>query len=121
MPASQAHVLQAEKNESLYLKLNSPALIGFEDWQITSLFYSALHYVDAVLGKAGIHPTTHTQRAFWISHTSKLSGIERNYRLLEDYSRQARYDLQEFNRSDAQEIKSQNFDPLKRHLLSALG
>ena len=52
MPNRSAHLAQAEHNETLYSHLDQSAPT-YADWQVTSLFYAALHYVDAYLASSG--------------------------------------------------------------------
>jgi len=48
MPNKQSHLDQAQINEKAYQYLGG-AEPPFVDWQVTSLFYAALQYVDAYL------------------------------------------------------------------------
>ena len=34
----------------------------YTEWEVTMLFYSALHYVDAFLATRGLHPQSHLER-----------------------------------------------------------
>jgi hypothetical protein len=63
---------------------------AFADWEVVTLFYSALHYVDCYLDRAqSIHPIDHSDRKDYIM--SLLSIIENDYRLLRHLSEDARY------------------------------
>jgi predicted Zn-ribbon and HTH transcriptional regulator len=65
----------------------------FCDWEIVTLFYSALHYIDSYLSnKFGIdYVLDHGERKTHVA--SLLPQINRNYRLLYYLSRDARYNL----------------------------
>jgi hypothetical protein len=63
------------------------------DWEIITLFYSALHYVDSYLSNGfGIDfVPDHDERKMHVD--SLLPEIKRNYRILYYLSRDARYNL----------------------------
>jgi len=65
----------------------------FCDWELTTLFYSALHYVDSYLSNAfGIDLVlNHDDRKRHV--TSFLPQINKNYKILYYLSRDARYNL----------------------------
>lgn len=56
------------------------------------LFYAAAHYVGAFFVKQGTTCTMHKTRDSAIQRDARLSKIYREYRELEHFSRQARYD-----------------------------
>ena len=75
---------------SNYLGIN-PA--KFSDWEIITLFYSAMHYVDSYLSNAfGIdYVSDHDARKGHVR--TLLPQINKNYKLLYYLSRDARYNL----------------------------
>lgn len=92
MPRQQQHLQQARHNEALYHHLATVAPL-YIDWQVTALFYAALHYVDAYLSKHNVHPASHSDRDQPIAMESVLRRIYTPYRDLESRSRDARYEL----------------------------
>jgi hypothetical protein len=63
---------------------------AFADWEVVTLFYSALHYVDYYLDRTqSIHPNGHSDRRGYVM--SLLPDIEKDYRLLRHLSEDARY------------------------------
>lgn len=69
---------------------NSPQGTVFADWELITLFYSALHYVDCYLDQAqSIHPIRHRDRTDYVM--SFLPVIENDYRILRHLSEDARY------------------------------
>ena len=84
MPSVEAHVAQAEHNEAIADELQR---LGADDWQITTLFYAALHYADAVL--APYHPGGHRDRGRRVA--AALPEVTAEYIQLRDRSEEARY------------------------------
>lgn len=91
MANESQHILQAQHNELFLSNIeNNPDNL---DWMFTVLFYSALHYGDAILAKRNqgyISFKNHEQRRK--TYSRKLSrDIFDAYKNLEDNSRTARY------------------------------
>ncbi|MBU0609046.1 MAG: hypothetical protein KKI08_14265 [Armatimonadetes bacterium] len=68
------------------------------DWEVTALFYAAVHLVDAALAGLSIHPTCHVQKDP-AKDPGRNNLVEQRYRLvwcdyrgLSELSRRARYD-----------------------------
>ncbi len=60
---------------------------------MTVLFYTGLHYIDALLAEKGnIHPTKHPTRDNAVWMIAELRPIYGNYRALKNASYAARYD-----------------------------
>jgi hypothetical protein len=66
-------------------------------------FYAALHWIDAYLATLDVHPANHGERARHIAGGT-LSRVYSQYRRLETRSREARYDLRNFARSEAEAL-----------------
>ena len=66
MPTEKDHSTKAEYNETFFQKTKN----NYQDWAITGLFYSALHYVDALLSKKGHSVEDHKTR-FWYVRSAK--------------------------------------------------
>ena len=119
MPQPSEHILQAEKNERLY-----DNLVGteFNDWAVVSLFYAALHYVDAYFTqRAGASPSNHTARNKLIVMTTELTDIETHYRELYARSLDARYKLVAISEYVAKQERTDHFVPIRAHVRALLG
>ena len=87
------------------------------EWEVTILFYSALHYVDAFLATQGAHPKSHQERFGLVSN---LTGVARYYEILFKRSMNARYHLYEFTPLEVNRIKAGAFRRVKEEILALL-
>ena len=87
------------------------------EWQVTILFYSALHYVDAFLATQGTHPKSHHERFGLVSN---LTDVARYYETLFKRSMNARYHLYEFTPQEVDRIKAGAFRRVKEGILALL-
>lgn len=117
MPNRRTHVAKFRHNERLSHSLEGTAN---NDWAVTTMFYAALHLVDACLAPAQ-HPRRHVDRRHIVSTDPRLQPIWQHYRQLEDRSQDARYDCTRFTDQQVRSLRSQHFEPLKRHLRRILG
>ena len=60
-------------------------------WQVTVLYYVALHRVSAFLAKHGMHPDTHPGRRDCLKNRLKETATAATYDTLEMWSRESRY------------------------------
>lgn len=104
MPTKNQHLEKSANNEALSgtLDPSQPAAI---DWEITILFYVAVHYVEAYFSLSGKHHTGHKTRYSTIVRDQYISGISKDYEDMYNYSRDARYDSVAFTKADVQQIK----------------
>lgn len=117
MPALNQHLPLAESNESFVVSITSlPA--RFPDWEITALFYSALHYVDAFLSTQGIHPRSHDSR---IRSIRSFTNSWEDFRDLYNLSLDARYNTVSFTTQSADAVRNGPFLRVKEEILSHLG
>ena len=89
------HINQSNHNldSNKYL---AQANLAYRDWEIITLFYSAVHIVDNYFFLAHRKkPKIHYERRKLVC--SQLIGISSEYGLLEQLSRDARYDLLHHN------------------------
>ena len=108
MPSASKHLNQFSHNVK-FLQMTDSCDNGgdFVDWKITTLFYSLMHRIDAVLalqGK-GIHPNNHSERSVHVDDPNgALCSIRKEYRKLLNYSHASRYecDLSKVDYSKAQ-------------------
>ena len=92
---------------------------GLTDWQVTMLFYSALHYVDALFADmSGIHPKTHTSRNTLVTNQTAIAP---NYIRLYNRSLDARYNMVMFTQKEVDRIIVEDFDPIRENIRALLG
>ena len=116
MPTLNQHLSQAESNERFAESIAAlPA--RFPDWEITALFYSALHYVDAFLSTQGIHPRNHDSR---IESMKLYIRSWEDYRHLYRLSLAARYNMASFTPAVADTVKAGPFRRVKEAILALL-
>ena len=89
----------------------------YTEWEVTILFYSALHYVDAFLATQGAHPKSHRERFDLVSN---LTDLARYYEILFKRSMNARYHLYEFSSEEVARIKNGAFRRVKEGILTLL-
>lgn len=113
------HIAQAEKNERLYENL-----IGteFNDWAVVSLFYAALHYVDAYfVQRIGVSPSNHSARNYLVDSSLDLTEIRQAYSDLYRLSRDVRYEIFPVSTDAAIRVKVWQFDTIRTHIRDLLG
>ncbi|MGE5595758.1 MAG: hypothetical protein ACM3S1_06935 [Hyphomicrobiales bacterium] len=116
MPDRAEHLAKAVHNEKLFAALDSS---NFNDWRVTTLFYAALHLVDAYLAPLH-HPTNHQARTKIVASDQFLRLLFVQYRELESRSREARYDCLHFTDAFVQNLWQADFEPLKKAIRAAL-
>jgi hypothetical protein len=98
VPEKTQHLERAQENEDLANTLDLER--GVEvDWAIIMLFYSALHYIDSVLAIKNRHPKNHGARDSDVENHGTLNPIYNDYRRLKDASREARYSIPNFHKT----------------------
>lgn len=100
------HDLLAQRNEHL-------------DWAVTALFYAVLHYMDACL-LPRYNPPDHGTRNKFIRRTPELRSVFPDYRVLQEKSRDARYECFDPTPHELEQLRTQTFEPLQSHLLQVL-
>jgi hypothetical protein len=101
VPTKQWHLQKKETNFQASKQLEL-ATGKFLDWEITTLFYSALQYVDAYFADFvnPEHPARHSRRRKLVSRFLQPVAVE--YRMLNELSEGARYETFTPQQSDAQ-------------------
>jgi hypothetical protein len=123
MPDRAAHIRQAEHNEALctYLDAAAPPYV---DWQVTSLFYAALHYVDAYLAmkpNGGVHPRDHLVRDNLVATERSLRPIYLHYQELKNRSIDTRYEVVSPSPAQLRRLRVRSFTQVRAHLRQLLG
>ena len=116
MPEFQRHLAKARENENL---ADTMAALPdrHPDWEVTMLFYSALHYVDAFLAISDLHPEDHRERYNLLARSTNFA---RAYRTLLRRSMNARYDLYQFTLAEVDRIRNGAFRRVKEGILALL-
>jgi len=102
LPDKQWHL--QKKDSNLLAKAQLAISAGqFWDWEITILFYAALHYVDSFFSELTPpeHPKKHGKRRKLVGN--HLNPIAEDYRLLNALSENARYESFTPRQSDIDE------------------
>jgi hypothetical protein len=129
LPSKDIHLTKAQRNDALAAVLE--AKTKYYDWAATVMFYSALHYVDAVLADDLIHPERHTSRPArdgkaeipgrdtYIAKHHALKKIYPEYEALKTTSNNARYFALEVDAEMLHE-RRKDFDVLKGYIRKLL-
>lgn len=119
------HINQARRNERCFLALTTLNPSRFTEWEVITLFYSALHYGEALLDRFTSdiylrHPKGHTvrQNALSLQFTEELME---SYLYLYDQSENARYELKTFSEDDVAILHEEEFMPIRDEVISQLG
>jgi len=114
VPTPNDHLVQARANREhaewlLTARPNDPTAM---QWAVAAIFYSALHGITAHLMRQGILVRSHMARDRVLSNPSSgiPAGVYAAYRDLNDYSRDARYDLQPFSALEVQDLLDQQLE-----------
>jgi hypothetical protein len=120
------HISKAKRNERFYRKHDLDKST-FNEWAVVTLFYSSLHYIDAMLSLDTDlpdklrDPDRHDLRKQAISQCKSLLPIAREYFELSDRSREARYSQTFFREGILNDIKTNLFEPIQNHVRKHLG
>ena len=98
----------------------------FRDWQVTAVFYTALHAVDAALAHLGIAVSSHEQRNSFVKSNASLTPVRNAYLHLHRLSLVTRYDTEpdkwlprEFQH--VEELAAAWLRPIERHVKELIG
>lgn len=116
MHTPQEHLAQAARNEEF-----ANAISGFDtrltEWEVTALFYSALHYVSAFLASRGYEVKNHQERRNLIAQHTNVSY---EYDNLLQHSMDARYEMKKFTPGEVEELRADDFLRVKKEMLALL-
>ena len=124
------HILKAERNEEFYRKydMSSMDAATFNEWAVVVLFYTSLHYIDAILSQDDSlpddlrDPADHRTRNRALSRCSRLSVIIKTiYLNMYQRSRDARYRIICFPNDFICKFETYSFKPLREHIRRQLG
>jgi hypothetical protein len=97
MPSESEHLSKARSNRRFGYGLRAFGPC-FRDWIVTSLFYAAVHFIEAFLAMRAVHSRSHADRDRYV--LSFFRPQYPDYRHLKDDSKKARYESFKFNRTD---------------------
>ena len=112
----QEHLDLAERNEQFADAIASLPQ-RFPEWEITALFYSALHYASAFLATQGHNPTNHNKRNDLVGN---LTNAGTEYQNLYRLSLNTRYQRSHYAPGQADAIKTGPFHRVKEEMLTLL-
>ena len=116
MHTPQEHLAQVVRNEE-FANAISGLETRFTEWEVTALFYSALHYVNAFLATHGYEAKNHYHRRNLIALYTNLSN---EYDNLFQHSLDARYELKQFTPEEVELLKADDFRRVKEEILALL-
>ena len=120
MAVDQQHIRQAERNEAAYHHLDTTSG-AFGDWQVTMLFYAAVHYINAYLERRSVRVASHDQRSFWVKTERGLRVVSSEYSELQDRGWESRYALVFFSREQARQLYAGDYRPFRNSIRNMLG
>jgi hypothetical protein len=113
MPSLKDHLKKADYNEQFFHDTKD----SYPDWALTGMFYSALHLVDAYLAKKNLSVPDHKTRTNYIHKISDLRSFYDDYRILYDYSVNARYKMHTFSEENINDTYKKIYLPFKKALI----
>lgn len=118
MSSREEHVHRAEQDD-VFFQVTSRGEPAHLHWAVVALFYSALHYVEAVLFPS--HSSSHADRNRRISIHPDLRPLFPAYYDLYQRSLDARYETRSFSAEDVRDVKDNLFLPVRSHIRQLLG
>ena len=117
MPDKSAHRQRAVDNETFANQRLDMDEAGDRPWVATAYFYAALHWIEAYLASlpTPVHSRSHAHRKQFIAGDARLRPIQPQYRDLEDASRDARYELRAFSKTELRALYTNNLEPLRKY------
>jgi len=114
MPNTATHLGQAHHNEQFFLCFDRRV---YSDWAATTIFYAALHYIDAFLAHVGISdPGGHDVRDDLVATRPELVPVSRDYFRLKSRSRNARYYARRFPLQEIDTCRNTYLENIRNHI-----
>lgn len=121
MPTREEHLRQASRNEQVSFLLQA----DHPDWAVTTLFYAALHYVEAYFYTNPGNPNSSPWPQHYASHVERLKGVRErlpgmftHYELLLTRSIDARYNCQNFTTTHVEQLRRRRLELIKQFVQS---
>jgi hypothetical protein len=119
MPDERTHIDQVAHNTAF---LNSINWSAYGDWATTTVFYIALHCVDAYLANKGIiEVDAHKNREDYAKTFNELKRILSAYRRIKDASIRARYYGDKHSKEEIDSLVKSQLSHIKLHIGKMLG
>lgn len=116
MATPAEHRAKALHNEQ-FIHSYSLGAGDFADWAVTALFYSAVHWLRALITKSGFHVGNYKEEEFAATVLLRKGMLNHQawqwYRNLKDDSRDARYEMVMFTPADYEHLHRECFIPLR--------
>ena len=110
MSTKEQHLQKAQHNEA-YLATFDLSHSPFLDWAVTATFYSALHYLRALMARynyTNISGYGDMDKAFdRMAVLKRAADVHDSYRQLKDDSRSARYDMWKPTGADVADLREE--------------
>ncbi|MDA0837812.1 MAG: hypothetical protein O3B01_13580 [Planctomycetota bacterium] len=90
------------------------------DWQVTLLFYLACIYVKAAAQLYGERFDDHISLRGWLNREQDMIAMTRDYRKLEEASRDARYEGRLFSPREIEQEQLSRFETVRDHVVDVL-
>ena len=116
MHTLQEHLAQAARNEE-FANVAGNLESRFTEWEVTALFYSSLHYVNAYLATQGFAAKNHRERRNLIATHTNVSS---EYDNLFQHSLDARYEMAKLTPEEIELLKVDDFRKIKEEILFLL-
>ena len=118
------HLEKARQNETFFESVFGPSLqnnSGALDWATTVIFYTALHYVDALAVCLGRQFHNHEERRKFVDEPP-LKPVAKQYKWLFDRSRDARYSFLDSSHTVAKvlDYKNRNLAAVRQAVIARL-
>ncbi|HEY8692548.1 MAG TPA: hypothetical protein VIR57_07380 [Chloroflexota bacterium] len=111
MPSADRHRAQARRNARASEDFQG---LGYHDWAVTALFYSAIHWIDAYLATLNVHSYGHVQQARYVEQIAPIKPLLRHLSQLQRRSEDARYQLLSFTSSDVDGLRQEHLGPVTK-------
>jgi len=120
MATAPEHKLKALHNEQ-FLDLYRLGDGPFVDWAVTVLFYCAMHWMRALAAQEGHKIKGYKDEEAVFTGTGVFTPEAYDlYRQLKDDSRDARYEMKPFSRSDFEDLQVNFFQPFRTFIMTRL-
>ena len=118
MATTEDHIAQSDHNVEVSRQFPE---LQYWDGAVTTLFYSAMHLVQAYMTRLGMNIRNHAHRERTMRMSPELLAIVGPYLLLKDESENARYECLSFTREDYERLRDVHFSSVVDRMRILLG
>lgn len=124
-PTIEEHRDWAFHNKEFANKLTCEEFENYQDWRVVALFYTAIHFIEAYLGKEweeeeDFEIDDHKKRANLMFWSEDLRPFYKKYQHLSDDSWNARYQCVDFTKREVDELRRNKFRPIVSYITDNL-